>query len=230
MYYCNTGNVTATNVSVQITPDPELTYQSSTIPLTSQTGNVLTFNLPNVLPGDCRIFNITFLVSCEAELGEVLCTEAHIFPDSTCLPPNANWDGSHLVVSGACNGEVAFTIRNAGSGNMATTSDYVIIEDQIMYAQGQVQLNAGADTVIAVPNPVGNAYQLRIRQAAGHPGSSQPLATVQHCGSAENSNLILQLPQDEADPFIATHCDEVVGSYDPMTNAAFRSAGKKSIL
>ena len=219
--YCNNGNLTATNASVQITPDAYMSYQSSTIPLTSQTGNVLTFNLPNVLPGDCKIFNITFLVSCEAELGEVLCAEAHIFPDSTCLPPNANWDGSHLLVSGACNGDIAFTIRNAGMGNMTTTSDYVIIEDQIMLTQGQVQLNAGQDTTITVSNPLNADYQLRVKQTPGHPGQSHPSATVQRCAGDNTSGLALQLPQNDNDPFIAIHCDAIIGSFDPNDKRGF---------
>ncbi len=219
--YCNNGNLTSTNTSVQITPDPKITYQSSTVSLTSQNGNLLNFDVPDVLPGDCGNFNITFMVSCDAVLGEVLCTEAHIFPDSTCLPPNASWDGSHLVVRGTCNGDLAFKIRNTGAGSMTATADYVIIEDQIMYAQGKVQLNAGEDTIIVVPNPSGDAYQLRVNQAIGHPGQSQPSATVPRCAGASTSDLLLQLPQDEVDPFIATHCDAVIGSYDPNDKRGF---------
>ena len=221
VYYCNNGSLHATNASVQITPDPHLTYQSSTLPLTSQNGNVLVFNLPDVPLGNCDDFKITFSVSCDVALGEVLCTEAHIFPDSVCLPYNGLWDGSHLVVSGSCNSEVAFTIRNAGMSNMNTATDYVIIEDQIMYLQGQVQLDAGEDTVIVVPTPSGDAYQLRIHQSIGHPGKSQPSATVSACAGADASNLLLQLPQDEADAVIATHCDEVIGSFDPNDKRGF---------
>ena len=220
VHYCNNGTLAAANASIQVTADPKMAYQSSTVALTSQNGNVLTFNVPDVLPGDCKSFEITFLVSCAAILGEVLCTEAHIFPDSACLPPNAGWDGSHLEVSGACNGEVEFTIRNTGS-SMTGTADYVIIEDQIMYMQGQVQLAAGEDTLITVPNPGGLAYYLQTEQLTGHPGHNQPSAAVQQCGTASTSNLALQLPQNETDPFVALHCDQVVGSFDPNDKRGF---------
>lgn len=219
--YCNNGNLMATNAFIEVTLDPKLTYQSSTIPLTSGNNGLLVFNLPDVLPGDCNGFDLTLLVSCDAEMGEVLCTEAHIFPDSSCLPPNVNWDGSNLVVSGSCNGEVQFTIRNTGPGNMSGQADYVIIEDQIMYMQGQVQLAANEDTLITVPNPAGHTYYLLANQSLGHPGHSQPSVAVQQCGGGSPSSLALQLPQDENDLFRATHCDQVIGSFDPNDKRGF---------
>lgn len=219
--YCNNGNVSATDATVALTlSDPLLSYETSSIPLTNQNGNVLTFNIPDVAPGECGAFTVKLIVDCAAELGEVLCVEAHIFPDTVCPAPDPNWDGSHLDVTGTCNGDVQFTVRNTGSGDMADAVEYVIVEDQIMYMQGSLQLDAGEDTVIIVPNPSGGPYFLQTVQSPGHPGLSVPSAIVSPCGGPAMSSA-LQFPNDEADPFISVYCDEVVGSYDPNDKRGF---------
>ncbi len=213
--YCNNGNVPATDASVVLTlPDPLMTYDNSTIPLTNQTGNVLTFNIPDVAPGDCGSFNVGLIVDCAVGLGDLLCVEAHIFPDTVCPAPGSNWDGSHLEVTGSCNGEVKFTVKNTGAGDMTSLVEYVIVEDQIMYMQGAIQLDADEDTVITVVNPTGGPYFLQTAQSPGHPGLSVPSAIVSPCGGPAMSSA-LQFPNDEAEPFISVYCDEVVGSYDP---------------
>lgn len=217
--YCNNGSVVATDVSVQITIDPAFTYDNSSIPLENQTGNVLTFNLPDVAPADCGSFKVNLGVDCQADLGDVLCVEAHIFPDTFCIENNPLWDGSHLEVTGSCDGDVKFTITNTGE-NMTGIVEYVIVEDQIMYMQGAIQLDAGEDTVITVTNPTGGPYFIQLPQSTGHPGLSLPSALVAACGGPAMSSA-LQFPSDEADVFIARHCDEVIGSYDPNDKRGF---------
>jgi uncharacterized repeat protein (TIGR01451 family) len=217
--YCNHGNVTATDVSVELTLSSSLLeYEASSIPLVGQNGNTLTFDLPDVEPNACGSFWVKFVVNCDAELGDVLCVEAHIFPDSFCGVPDPLWDGSNLEVFGSCNGEVKFTVKNTGF-DMTSVVDYVIVEDQIMYMQGQLQLGASEDTIIAVPNPSGGPYYLQTSQTPGHPSLSEPSAIVSPCGGAANSSA-LQFPNSE-EPYLAVHCDEVVGSYDPNDKRGF---------
>lgn len=220
--YCNNGNLTATGASVDLTlSGPELSYESSTIPLSGQTGNVLHFNIPDVAPGDCGTFTVNLVLDCSAELGEVFCIDAHIFPDTVCPAPDPLWDGSHLEVGGVCDGnEVQFTISNTGTGDMTGVVDYVIVEDQIMFLQGAVQLDANEDTVIIIPNPGGGPYFLQTGQRPGHPGLSVPSAIVSPCGGAAASS-VLQFPNDDAEPFLSTFCDEVAGSYDPNDKRGF---------
>lgn len=219
--YCNNGNETATDASVTLTlSDPLLQYNSSTIPLTSQSGNELHFDLPDVVPGQCGTFNVTLLINCAAELGDLLCVEAHIYPDTICTTSNSAWDGSQLQVTGGCDGEVNFTIKNIGTGDMTSQVDYVIVEDQIMYMQGVIQLNAGEDTVITVLNPTGGPYFLQTSQTGGYPVSSSPSAIVSPCGGPAVSSA-LQFPNNEAEPYIAVFCDEVIGAYDPNDKRGF---------
>lgn len=221
VHYCNSGNLPATNASVQLTINPLLSYESSSIPLSGQNGDVLTFNIPDVLLGDCETFYVYFNVSCDADLGQTICAEAHIFPDSSCLTPGVNWDGSQIEVTGTCNGDVQFRIHNIGAGNMAEPSAYVILEDQIMYL-GSFKLKSGEDTTFTFPNPPPHAYYLRADQSPGAPVFGDPAVVVQDCGSTSPFNLLaLQLPLDQSSPFISVFCDNVVGSFDPNDKRGF---------
>lgn len=219
--YCNNGNATATDASVQLTlSSPLLSYENSTIPLSSQNGNVLTFDLPDVTPGQCGSFNVSLILDCEAELGDIYCVEAHIFPDSICPSANSLWDGSHLEVEGACTGDVVFKVTNTGAGNMTGAVDYVIVEDQIMYMQGGLQLDTGEDTLIVLSNPSGGPYFLQTSQRPGHPGVSVPSSVVSPCGGAAASSA-LQFPENDAEPFLSEYCGEVIGSFDPNDKQGF---------
>ncbi len=220
--WCNSGNLTAQDASLQIIVSPFLGYQSSSIPLAGQVGDTLTFVLGDVLPGVCGLMNITFFVNCSADVGDVLCAEAHIFPDSSCVPPSANWDGSKIEVSGVCTGnEIEFKIKNIGSGNMSQNAEYVIIEDQIMYLQSPLQLNAGQEmTTIRLPMPDDSCFALQV-----FPNQtsilSKPIAVVANCTANGNLSLLLNLPNNENDPAVAVHCDEVIGSFDPNDKVGF---------
>lgn len=219
--YCNYGNLAATHASVQLSVDPLLSYVSSNIPLTAQSGDTYTFNIPDVQPGDCGWFQVQFLLGCDAVNGQSICAEAHIFPDSLCGPDDPLWDGSHVELTAGCNGGVQFTVANTGAG-MTGPCDYVIIEDQIMYQMGQIQLPAGADTAITVDNPVANgSYYLRVNQRPGHPGAGQPAVVADHCNGPTTSSLSLQLPLGDDDPYLDIHCDLVIGSFDPNDKRGF---------
>ncbi len=220
--YCNNGNMTATNAYVQVDlADAALTFQNSSIPLTNQTGTVLTFNVSDVEPGDCQSFTFQVFVSCATPVGYVFCTEAHIYPDSSCLPASPQWDGSTVELTTDCSNTVSFTLRNSGLNNMQQTQDYVIIEDQIMYMMGNFQLNANEDTTIVVPAPLGDAYYFNTSQTSGNVRKGPVAAVVNNCNSSNTSNLALQMPLGDADPFIDIHCDDVVGSYDPNDKRGF---------
>ncbi|MCB9315593.1 MAG: PQQ-binding-like beta-propeller repeat protein [Lewinellaceae bacterium] len=220
--YCNNGTQTATNATVQLTLDPLCDYVNSTLPLVGVSGNILTFDLGDLAPGHCDNFKVQVMLSCGANNGQTICAEAHIYPDSSCLPPDPLWDGSHVEVQASCNGTAEFTITNSGAGDMNGTVNYVIIEDQIMYMQGSVQLDSGADSTITIANPTGNSYYIRSSQRPGHPGNSMPAAAVDLCnGQSNGTSLAQQLALNTGDPFLDIHCGQVVGSYDPNDKRGF---------
>ncbi len=219
--FCNYGNLAADDPYLKITLDPTLSYQSSDIPLSIQSGNVLTFNLNDLPAGDCGSLHLVLGVSCDDSLGQTLCTEAHIFPDTSCAPPDPNWDGSNLEVSAVCEGSDAkFNIKNTGNP-MSGEAGYVIIEDQIILMQGGIQLGSAEDSVITIPSSGGHSYYLRAEQRPGHPYGDEPSAALNACGGPGGPNLALQLPFDNPAPAIATHCDQVIGSFDPNDKQGF---------
>ena len=223
--YCNEGNLPATNVQVFIALDPNLSYVSSSIPLSSQSGDTLRFDLPN----DCGDFQIQCLVNCDAVLGETLCVGGRILPDSSCLPANANWDGSNLEIKAICDGSVKFVVTNTGQGNMTGSSDYVIIEDQIMVSD-MLRLDAGEDTVLTINNPAGHAYYMQVKQRPGHPGDGDAAAFMLNCVTPGGPNLALQLPVQDSDPFTVHFCTEVRGSYDPNDKQGYPLGWKETHL
>lgn len=220
--WCNSGNFVAENTQLKVLKHPYLNYQNSSWPLSSQSGDTLFFDLGAVIPGDCGSTGIQFTLDCAASVNDVICVETFISPDNACLPPNANWDGSEIEVTGLCNGsEIEFKIKNTGAGNMTQAAEYVIIEDEIMYTQSLVQLNSGQEmTAIRTLLPEDSCVALQV-----FPNQtsilSRPVAVVANCNANGNLNLLLSLPNNENDPVVAIHCDGVIGSFDPNDKVGF---------
>lgn len=92
-------------------------------------------------------------------------------------------DCSSLQVSASCQDGVAvFTIRNMGKrgeGDMVAPTEYRIIVDGVVVESGTVQLVGGG--AIQITYSGGGTVTLEADQQVGHPGKSQPQATV-NCG------------------------------------------------
>jgi len=221
--YCNIGTETAEDAYVDITLDPLFTPLSSTIPYTDLGGGVLRFDVGDIGQGACGVFSIKALLSCDAALGETHCTEAHIYPDSSCIPTNPLWSGASLQISSACLPDsVRFTIKNIGTGNMPNALDYIVVEDQVMLMTAPVQLDAGESVTISVPAN-GSTWRLEVAQEPFHPGQSQPAISVEGCttGASFSTGFVNQFFADDADEFVDIDCKENTGSYDPNDKQAF---------
>ncbi len=221
--YCNKGTVTATNASVEVTLDPYFTYESSSIPWASLNGNTFTFNVGNVAPGECGYFLIQFVVSCDANLGQTHCTSAHVYPDSSCVQPNALWSGADLLVIGECVGDdILFTITNTGD-DMTEPVDYVIIEDIMIRMTGDVQLLAGeSETFTVTAN--GSTWRLESDEAAYHPLETFASATIEGCPDGFNPmsyGFFNLFPMPDEAPFEDIDCQDNIGSYDPNDKTGF---------
>ncbi len=220
--WCNTGNIPAQNTVLKVIKSPLLNYFGSSLPLTTQSGDTLFYDIGLVTAGGCESLNIYLEVDCAANLGDVLCVEALMTPDDSCAPPDLNWDGSKIEVSGNCNGsEIEFVIKNTGLGDMTQLAEYVIIEDQIIYMQTPIQLNAGQEiTTVRIPMPEDSCFALQV-----FPNQtsllSRPVAVVANCTANGNLSLLLDLPNNENDPAVAIHCDEVIGAFDPNDKTGF---------
>ncbi len=219
--YCNNGTLPANGAYLEIEIDPYLIVDSASIPWTSNIGHLYRFNLDTLSIGECGSFNIYVTVDCDStELGQTHCVSAHIYPDSICLPPNPDWDGSSIKVSGRCDtgDTLNFTIENVGAGDMATPSFFLIAEDNVMYMNGNFQLNSG-ETFTRRFHGNGSTFTLMADQSEGHLGQSFPLISVEGCGlngqGTFSKGFVTQFPQNDRDGFVDILCLENVGSYDP---------------
>lgn len=225
VHYCNQGTIEAEDTYVEVLIDPYLEVQGSSIPWSAVNGNTYTFDLGNVPSGQCDGFWIEVLVSCDATLGQTHCSSAHIYPDSLCLPANPAWSGADLEVSGRCeNGEVKFTIRNAGA-DMTEPAGYVVIEDiMIQMSSGSVQLDAGQTETVTLPAN-GSTWRLEVDQVPFHPWSTLPSAAVERCGDNGNgafsTGFITQFPFGDEGSFFDRDCQENIASFDPNDKQGF---------
>ncbi len=223
------GTDLAEEATITVTLDPLMTFVSSNYPVSQQNGNELTFIVSNIIEGYGGNFNITVALGCEGVLGQTHCVEAIIFPNEPCEEINELWSGASLRVEGECNEaneEVVFTISNDGTGNMDTSSKFIVIEDGVMFIPNPdtVKLDVGEEYEAIFPAN-GHTYRVEVMQVPYHPGFSMPNATVEGCGTDANGNFstgfVTAFPPDDEDDFIDIDCDENVFSYDPNDKLAY---------
>ena len=219
--YCNTGTISADTPYIEITLDNFLNFLNSSIPPTSQNGNVYTFDLDTIGIGECGQFTIEVEVDCDADLGQTHCVEAHIYPDSLCVPA-PSWSGASIEVNGVCiNDTIHFSIKNDGNSQISPGLEFIVIEDDvILYTKDINQLTAGGVQEISIEN-IGATYRLEADQEPNHPGNSRPTYIIEGCGQGFTPGFVNQFPMDDADPFIDIDCRENIGSYDPNDKQAF---------
>jgi len=219
--YCNRGTMVAGNAYVDITLDADLTLVGSSIPAYLQEQNRYRFLLGNVAEGECGTFNFDVLVACDAVLGQTHCVEAHIYPDSLCLPQDSIWDGSSLALDAYCDGDsIFFIIQNVGQGAMSEPTNFIVVEDQIILLEGFIPTLLPGQIHILSFDATGQTITLQVNQPEGHPGNSTPVISIEGCDGWQSLGIINQFPQNDADAFIDIECQENVDSFDPNDKTA----------
>jgi uncharacterized repeat protein (TIGR01451 family) len=189
-------------------------------------GRTYTFNLGDLTVGADGWFSIDVEVPCDIELaGLTHCSEAHIYPDSACLPPNPLWSGATVDVQAECRDTaLVFRLKNTGTVDMSQALDYVVIEDAVLMKQGAFLLDANEVMEISAPNN-GATYHFSAQQEPYAPYASRPLLTVEGCGfdtlGGISTGYVVQFPLDENEAAVASHCAENVGSYDPNQKTGY---------
>ncbi|MCC7504861.1 MAG: hypothetical protein IT259_06165 [Saprospiraceae bacterium] len=223
--WCNEGTITAEDAYVDVALDPLLELINGPVPYNSLGNNVFRFPLANVAPGDCGAFQLQVEVSCDAVLGQVHCTEAHIYPDTLCTEID-NWQGASVEVMAECDQDsVKFSIRNVGTADMSVPLEYVVIEDAIMYLDiNAPPLNVGAQYEIGFPAN-GATWRLIANQEPFHPTyPATPTAWVEGCvtgGGPFSTGFVLMFPDGDASPWLDINCTANVGSFDPNDKQGF---------
>ncbi len=218
--YCNYSSSLIEDTWVEVDLDSFMEYNSSTIPGTLVTGNTYSFATGDLQAGQCGNFTINFDLSCEAELGQTHCTEAHIYPDTLC-PQNANWAGANIEVEGNCiNEEVHLTISNTGAGSMSAPLDYIVVEDVLMFSTGSFNLGAGQSMQLSPIPANGATWRLEAEQVPAHPYPGSVAVALEGCDGINELGLINLFPMENPNPFIAVDCQENQGSFDPNDKRA----------
>ncbi len=219
--YCNYSNDTIENAYVEVQLDPFMSFTSSGLASTDLGGNLYSFDLGDLIAGDCGDFKIYFDLDCEAELGATHCVEAHIFPDTLC-PPLTIWTGANIEVEGVCENDTIFLrIINTGQGAMVAPLNYIVVEDVIMYMDEPFQLAPGEDFDL---NPIvanGATWRLEAPQEPGHPYEGKVAVAVEGCGGINIFGLVNLFSVENPNPFIAVDCQQNIGSFDPNDKLAF---------
>lgn len=220
--YANYGGVTATNAYVDVTLDPLISYVGSSIPQTSLGNNQYRFQLGNIATATQSGFSINVLVSCDATLGQLHCTEAHIYPDSTC--DDMAWQGPIIVASATCDGDsVKLKLQNVGQEDMTQELEFLIVEDVIMYRNDPFQLDKNESLYFTMPAN-GNTWHLNAEQVIGNPLGSYTYATVEGCGTNAQGGFttgVAGLFASSTTSFsIDTDCQPNGGSFDPNDKQA----------
>lgn len=233
--YENQGIDTAFDVVIKVGMDTNLVVVDSSFDAgwsavpDSIVGDSACFNIGTVLPqsGGNLYFNIQSV--CDTSVvGQVSCLGAHIYPDTHCVAPNQNWDRSSVSVWGQCLNDslVCFTVNNTGSatnGNMTGPTDWRMYVNNQLVSSGTLQLCGGCDTTLCWPGG-GNTIRLEVDQRPGHPGNSNPNASIEMCGNPNQvTGFTNQLPPDDGDHFREIFCREITTAVDPNAKSVIPS-------
>ena len=220
--YSNFGTMTAFGAFVELEIDPHFEITATSIPIVNQNGRTFTFFLGNIGSMEIGYFEVNFIVSCDAALGEWHCVEASIYPNEIC-GDYPKWSGSVLEVEGSCNGdETVFTVTNDGDGNMLQAVSYEIFSSAGILETGELQLNAGESLTILVESSEDLFF--RTEDEAGYPFSGNPSHFVTGCSSELNSDFnwpYSYLPLSNSEPFYSSFCQQNRGAFDPNDKTAF---------
>ncbi|MEZ4927035.1 MAG: hypothetical protein R3A50_12195 [Saprospiraceae bacterium] len=221
--YRNTGTQSAENAQAIIMLDPYLDLLSSSFPIAQQSGDTLWFDLDTLDVNESGTFYLDVNVSCDAGLGQMHCTEAHITPDTLC----SSWQGAALKTRLECLGDsVLIEIRNTGQNAMSTSRKWQVwrqIEssfDSLLVAEGNFFLGAGGIFNHKIAGTQDKQLILRAPQEPGYPfGSAFAQSFLLNC---DGGNFAPYGYSPNA--YIPGHdrfCVQNIGSFDPNDKTGF---------
>jgi hypothetical protein len=217
--YYNSGTIAAPNAYIDFKLDDFLTFDSASVAAQPLGNNVFRFMVGRLESLESKQIKVYFTVNCTAVMGQMHCTEAVIRPYLECIGSRL-WDGSQIQVTTECdppNRKARFFIKNIGTGDMATSRHWGIIEDLIMGRDSLYFLRAGATDTIQIDS-IDNAkiYRIIVEQDPNHPAATVATAVL-WCANTINTHwqFVNQLAQDDGAVYTATNCTPNRDSYDP---------------
>lgn len=215
--YCNQGLDTAYNAQLEFHLDTlmELTYAD--LPFVAGPDRTYTIQLGSVPPLSCQSIKLNITIDCNAEIGQTLCVEVLATPNIPCA---GAWDGPVITAVTNCEGDsVRLALWNTGIGDMTEASNFIVIEDFIMYKNDVFQLNAGDSITIKAPAN-GATWRIEGEQNANYPIRGVASAAIEGCGGLNTPGLINAFSQDDYAPSRDIECVQIVASCDPNDKTA----------
>ncbi|MBP6825726.1 MAG: T9SS type A sorting domain-containing protein [Saprospiraceae bacterium] len=222
--YCNKGTVMAEDAYVEVSFAPEMVVTGASIPWSAVNGNTYTFQLGDLGVLECGQFTVSLsFADCDSTyLGQTICAQAHIFPDTYC-GAGVNWNGAELRATATCIGSdsVKLQLQNVGTADMLEAVPFLVIEDIIMRDGGPIQLNSMGIATWTIPIN-GLTQRITAQQPANHPFKTFTTAAVNLCNTQDLPPLpgpvddfFTVYPDDEEAPFIAIDCQQIIAAFDP---------------
>ena len=224
--YCNKGSATALGAYVNITLDSLLEFVSADKTVASKTGRTYRFNLGDMAINDCQTFDIVARVRCgdSTRLGQTICVDAKIYPDTICGVDNTLWTGANLVVNGSCQGDsVVFQVQNTGKvASPASLS--VVVENANPTAFNIASLAVNGVFTKKFPSN-GNTWRMVVNQVPNHPRSIQPTAFVEGCRRNQSTPFVTGFAagyaSDDSNISVDTDCQPIIGAFDPNDKVGY---------
>lgn len=218
--YCNQGTFAEENTMVELHLDPYLDVDSTSVPIVNQEDTTLFFDVGFLEIGECGSFTIQVTPNCDdTVLGQEHCINAHVFPDTLCVPQDSLWSGANVVVEAICLGDsVLFNIINRGVAPTKDDLAYIVIVDDIIVSRSEMFSLAAGDTLQFVEFEPGSTITVIADQEPFHPAGNQ-VGLEAFCAGTD-FDFISSFNQFDDDPFTDMVCVENRGSYDPNDKAA----------
>lgn len=221
--YCNEGTATAVDAAVEVELDPYLSLQDAELPYVGLGANRYRFELGDVPFDTCGRFNFTVYLDCDSTvLGQTHCVEAHILPDTLCYDSTANM--ALIEVETLCEGDsIRFSLRNVGDADMNGASEYIVIEDDVMYMTTPFELGSGESLQFSRPAN-GRTYRLEALRVPDGNSEQYVSSTIEGCGFGPgggfSTGFVNQFPLFPNSGFTDIECRENIGAYDPNDKQA----------
>jgi len=187
--YRNNGTAVADDVYIDLNMDSRVEVTEISEDYLDLGDNEFRINLGSLGIGEDGSIFIRIVIPCEISEEETLRSDAQIFPKQLCGVVENEWSGASLKVDGKCDGnQIIFEFENIGDADMSEPSQFVVIEDAIIFRTQNVKLSKGERKTVAIP-ATGASYFVQVEQERGHPGSYIPSALVEACGRDENGTF-----------------------------------------
>ncbi len=225
LHYRNAGTVEADSATIALRFDSRMEPVSASLPWSMQTDTSLVFELGEVAVGVGGDIVIQLEPDCEQLiLGEVLCYQAHITPDTLCAPGLAAWEGGNLSASYSCEQDsLKWRVENTGFGPVSMPVPYelnIVNDDIVLLQSGGLDILPGESILLAAPADSA-AYLLEAGQPEGHPAPEPIRLIANGCLAPLDTGLVMAFANDNGNPFEVAQCRPVIGAYDPNIKVAF---------